>query len=193
MTIFLAGHETTGNALSWAVSLIGRAPDVERQLLAELQQVLGDAPPSMDSVHKLPYAMNVVKETLRLYPPVWSLGRKVMEDEVVDGWWFKKDAVVLMSPWALHRMPEYWSDPLGFDPDRWNIEDPRRQHGSYLPFSMGQRKCIGDTFAMVEAQLILATIVKRVHLSLVPGQVFEPEPVITLRPQGGVHVVATAR
>ena len=98
-----------------------------------------------------------------------------------------------MSPWALHRMPEYWSDPLGFDPDRWNIEDPRRQHGSYLPFSMGQRKCIGDTFAMVEAQLILATIVKRVHLSLVPGQVFEPEPVITLRPQGGVHVVATAR
>jgi cytochrome P450 len=193
MTIFLAGHETTANALAWAVSLIGRAPEVERKLFAELQQVLGTEAPSMESVHKLPYTMNVVKETLRLYPPVWSLGRRVEEDEVVDGWHFKKGSLVLMSPWAIHRMPEYWSDPLGFDPDRWNIEDPRRQHGSYLPFSMGQRKCIGDTFAMVEAQLILATIVQRVHVSLMPGQTFEPEPVITLRPRGGVHVVAHAR
>lgn len=147
----------------------------------------------MADVHRLPYATNVIKESLRLYPPVWSLGRKVVEDDVVEGYLLPKDALVFISPWAIHRLPEFWSNPLAFDPDRWLTEDPRRAHGSYLPFSMGQRKCIGDTFATVEAQLILTTVMQQVHLGLVPGQTFEPEPVITLRPRGGVHVVATKR
>ena len=100
---------------------------------------------------------------------------------------------MFVSPWALHRHPEYWPRPREFEPSRWAVEDPRRQQGAYLPFSMGQRKCIGDTFAMVEAQLILVTVLRRFHLELVPGQTFEPEPVITLRPRGGVHVIPTAR
>ncbi len=193
MTIFLAGHETTANTLAWVVTLLGRTPAVERTLVAELRQVLGSAAPGIEHVQRLPFTSNVIKEALRLYPPVWTLGRRVVEDEVVDGWTFKKNALVLFSPWALHRLPEFWADPLAFDPTRWDVEDPRRAHGSYLPFSMGQRKCIGDTFALIEAQLILAVMLQRVHLELVPGQTFEPEPVITLRPKGGVHVVASPR
>ena len=193
MTIFLAGHETTANNLAWTMVLLGRAPEVERKMMAEAQGVLGGAVPGMEHVHRLPYAMSIIKESLRLYPPVWSLGRRVLEDEVVEGYLLPKDALVFICPWAIHRLPEFWNDPLAFDPDRWKTEDPRRAHGSYLPFSMGQRKCIGDTFATVEAQLILTTILQKVQVSLVPGQTFEPEPVITLRPRGGVQVVATQR
>jgi cytochrome P450 len=137
--------------------------------------------------------MNVIKEALRLYPPVWSLGRRVLEDDVAEGYLLPKDSLVFISPWAIHRLPEYWPDPLAFDPDRWLVEDPRRLHGSYLPFSLGQRKCIGDQFALAEAQLILTTVLQRVHLSLVPGHDLTPEPVITLRPKHGVQVVATRR
>jgi cytochrome P450 len=193
MTIFLAGHETTANNLAWTMALLGRAPEVERKMVAEANAVLDGAAAGMEHVHRLPYAMNVIKESLRLYPPVWSLGRRAVEDDLVEGYLIPKDALVFISPWAIHRLPEFWSDPLAFDPERWTVEDPRRAHGSYLPFSMGQRKCIGDTFATVEAQLILTTILQKVHLALVPGQTFEPEPVITLRPRGGVHVVATKR
>ena len=193
MTIFLAGHETTANNLAWTMALLGRAPEVERKMVAEASAVLGGALPTMAQVHQLPYAMNVIKESLRLYPPVWSLGRKVLEDDLVDGYLLPKDALVFLSPYVNHRLPEFWRDPEAFDPERWAEEDPWRNHGAYLPFSMGQRKCIGDTFATVEAQLILTTVLQRVHLSLVPGQTFEPEPVITLRPRGGVHVVATRR
>lgn len=193
MTIFLAGHETTANNLSWTMMLLGHAAEVERRMVGEAKDVLQGALPSMETVHRLPYAMNVVKESLRLYPPIWSQGRRVVEDDVVEGYLLPKDALVFISPWAIHRLPEFWPDPLAFDPDRWLTEDPRRLHGSYLPFSLGQRKCIGDMFAMVEAQLILTTILQRVHVSLVPGQTFDPEPVITLRPRGGVQVVATPR
>lgn len=193
MTIFLAGHETTANTLAWTAVLLGRAPEVEKKLLAEAGALLNGATPTMAHVHRMPYAMNVIKESLRLYPPVWSLGRRVLEDDVVDGYTLKKDSIVFICPWAIHRLPEFWKDPEAFDPDRWLQEDSRRMQGAYLPFSMGQRKCIGDTFATVEAQLILTTILQRVHLELVPGQTFEPEPVITLRPKGGVQVVATKR
>ncbi len=193
MTIFLAGHETTANALSWAMSLLGHAPDVLAKLNEESERVLQGRVPTMAEAMRLTYAMNVVKETMRLYPPVWSLGRKVVEDEVVDGWLLKKNSMVFISPWALHRHPDFWDAPLTFNPERWNVEDPRRAHGAYLPFSMGQRKCIGDTFAMVEAVLILTTVLQRVKLELVPGQTFVPEPLITLRPRDGVKVVATKR
>jgi cytochrome P450 len=193
MTIFLAGHETTANNLAWTMTLLGKNPAVERKLVAEASGVLGGALPTMAEVHRLPYAMHVIKESMRLYPPVWSLGRRVLEDDLVEGYLLPKDALVFICPWAIHRLPEFWENPLAFDPDRWSTDDPRRAHGAYLPFSMGQRKCIGDTFATVEAQLILTTVLQRVKLELVPGQTFEPEPVITLRPRGGVQVVASRR
>jgi cytochrome P450 len=193
MTIFLAGHETTANNLAWSVALLGQAPLVEAKLVAEAKAVLQGERAKMETIHRMPYAMNVIKEALRLYPPVWSLGRRVLEDDVAEGYLLPKDSLVFISPWAIHRLPEYWPDPLAFDPDRWLVEDPRRLHGSYLPFSLGQRKCIGDQFALAEAQLILTTVLQRVHLSLVPGHDLTPEPVITLRPKHGVQVVATRR
>ncbi len=193
MTIFLAGHETTANALAWTAVLLGQSPDVERRVVDEFDQVLGPRTATMSDVPKLTYTSMVLKESMRLYPPVWSLARRVVEDEVVDGYRLPRDAFVFMCSYALHRLPSVWPDPLAFKPERFAAEDPARARGGYLPFSMGQRKCIGDTFAMVESQLVLATVLQRVHLTLVPGQAFEPEPVITLRPRGGVHVVATRR
>lgn len=193
MTIFLAGHETTANALAWTVMLLGKAPEVERRLVRELETVLGGRVPTMSDVPKLTYTSMVLKESMRLYPPVWSLARRVVEDDVVDGVLLPKQSIVFLCPFALHRHPSHWRDPEAFDPERFAPDAPAPVKGAYLPFSMGQRKCIGDTFAMVEAQLVLATVLSRVHLALVPGQAFEPEPVITLRPRGGVQVVATRR
>lgn len=193
MTIFLAGHETTANALAWTVMLLGRSPDVERRVVAELDAVLAGRAPTMADVPKLPLLGMVLKESMRLYPPVWSLARRVVEREVVHGVTFEQDALVFLCTFALHRHPAVWRDPEAFDPSRWAVGAPPPPKGAYLPFSTGQRKCIGDTFATVEATLILATLLSRVHLELVPGQTFEPEPVITLRPRGGVQVVATMR
>jgi cytochrome P450 len=193
MTIFLAGHETTANALAWTVVLLGRAPEVERRVVEELESVLDGRPPTMADVPKLPALGMVLKESMRLYPPVWSLARRVVETETVQGVTFEKDALVFLCTYALHRHPGVWRDPEAFDPSRWAPGAPPPPKGAYLPFSTGQRKCIGDTFATVEATLILATVLSRVHLTLVPGQTFEPEPVITLRPKGGVQVVATVR
>jgi cytochrome P450 len=147
----------------------------------------------MADVPALKYSSMVLKESMRLFPPVWTLGRLAEEDDEVMGYPIPRGALVFVSPWVIHRLPEFWRDPQAFDPDRWAEEDPRRARGAYLPFSMGQRKCIGDAFAMMEGQLILSTVLQRVHLSLLPGQTFEPEPVITLRPKGGVRVVATKR
>ncbi len=192
MTIFLAGHETTANLLAWTTVLLGRAPEVERRLVDELAP-LGARRLTMADLPTLRFSSMVLRESMRLYPPVWTLGRLVEEDDEVLGYRIPKGAIVFVSPWVIHRLPEFWTDPQAFDPDRWAEEDPRRARGSYLPFSMGQRKCIGDGFAMMEGQLILATVLQRVHLALSPGQQFEPEPVITLRPKGGVRVTVTPR
>lgn len=193
MTIFLAGHETTANNLAWTMRLLGEHPEVEAKLVAESSAVLAGAPAAMETIHRMPYSLNVIRESLRLYPPVWSLGRLVLEDEVVDGYLLPKGSLVFISPWAIHRLPEFWPEPEKFDPDRWLTDDPRRLHGAYLPFSLGQRKCIGDQFAQAEAQLVLTTVLQRAKLELVPGQDFTPEPVITLRPKHGVKVIATKR
>ncbi|MGV3624539.1 MAG: cytochrome P450 [Archangium sp.] len=193
MTIFLAGHETTANVLSWAMLLLGTHSQVEAKLLQEIDTVLQGRAPTMADVGRLPYSLHVIKEAMRLYPPVWTLGRTVVEDEVVDGWRLKKGALVFVSPWALHRHPEYWEAPNEFRPERWTVDDPRRAHGAYLPFSMGQRKCIGDSFAIVEAQLVLVTILQRMQMKLVADQSFEPEPLITLRPKNGVMVMVSKR
>ncbi len=189
MTLMLAGHETTANALSWAFWLLGQHPEVEAKVRAELAPLEG-RPPQVQDVPRLKYTQWVVKEALRLYPPVWSLGRRVVEEEVVKGHRFPKDALVFLSPFVLHRLPEHWRDPEAFQPERWADEGAHRPRCAYLPFSQGPRKCIGDGFALMEAQLILATVLQRVHLELVPGQQVTPEPLITLRPKGGVQVVA---
>ncbi len=189
MTLFLAGHETTAVLMSWAVFLLSRHPDIERQLRAELTHVLGTREVTTDDVPRLPYLARVIKEVLRLYPPAWVLGRRTTEETVIDGWRLPKQSVVMMSSYVLHRLPETFTNPEGFDPDRW-LEEEKLPRGAYIPFSIGARKCIGDAFAQLEASLILATLLPRVQLSLVPGQNIEPEPMITIRPRGGVQMVA---
>ena len=191
MTIFLAGHETTAVLLGWTLFLLSKHPDIERKLRAELTAVLGAREVTTDDVPKLPYLGRVIKEVLRLYPPAWILGRRVTEDLILDGWNFPKRSVVMFSPYVLHRVAEVFENPEGFDPDRW-LHEERLPRGAYLPFSIGARKCIGDSFALLEAALVLATMLPKVSFALVPGQSIEPEPMITIRPKGGVQMVASA-
>lgn len=198
MTIFLAGHETTAMLLSWTVLLLSRSPDVERQVRAELAQQLAGRAPTVADVAKLPLLTCVIKEALRLYPPAWILVRRVTEDVVVDGWLFPKRSIVVFSPYVLHRLPDVWPNPEGFDPHRFAgcdggpLSAPKgTPRGAYFPFSLGARKCIGDTFALLEAQLVLATLLPRVSLSLAPGAAVTPEGTITLRPRNlKMHVRA---
>jgi cytochrome P450 len=190
MTLMLAGHETTANALSWTFWLLGQHPEAEKKIREELKTVLDGRPPAARDFMALKQCTWAIKEGMRLYPPVWSLGRKVVAEETVKGYRFEKDALVFFSPFVLHRLPQYWSDPEAFMPERWADESVKRPKCAYIPFSSGPRKCIGDGFAQMEATLMLATILQRVHVELVPGQQVVPEPLITLRPKHGVQVVA---
>jgi cytochrome P450 len=193
MTMLLAGHETTANALSWSFWLLGRSPQVERTLNEELKTVLQGRAPTIADVPKLKYTSAVINEALRLYPPVWALARRAEVDDVVGGVRIPKGSLVFMCPWVIHRNAQVWSDPEAFDPERWLNDGKPKGRCAFMPFSSGPRKCIGDQFALLEAQLVLATLVPRVHLSLVPDRTPEPDPLVTLRPKGGVWVTAKAR
>jgi cytochrome P450 len=201
MTMFLAGHETTAMLLSWTALHLSRNPAVERAALKELDEVLGGRAPTVGDLPRLKYLSCVIKEVLRLAPPAWILVRRVVEDAVIDGWRFPAKSVVMVPPYLLHRLPEVWPNPEGFDPDRFLDAEPGplsaprgTPRGAYLPFSLGARKCIGDTFAFMEAQLVLATLLPRVALSLVPGAHVHHEGLITLRPTGlSMHVRARGR
>jgi cytochrome P450 len=189
MTIFLAGHETTANALAWALYLLSTHPDVERRVRTELFDVLGDRAPTIDDLGKLVYLQQVVKETLRLYPPAWSIGRRAVEADVIDGYRIDAGSLVLLSPWVTHRHPAFWPNPEGFDPERFTpqVEQTRPRY-AYFPFGGGPRLCIGNNFAMMEAQLVLATVLQRVSAALVPGHPVVPQPLITLRPAHGLRM-----
>jgi cytochrome P450 len=193
MTMLLAGHETTANALSWTFTLLGKAPHVERKLHEELDTVLQGRAPTAADWPKLKYTSAVLHEALRLYPPVWILGRRAEVDDVIGGVRIPKDSLVFVSSWLLHRNPQMWTDPEAFDPERWMGEQKPKGRCTFMPFSSGPRKCIGDQFALLEGVLVLARLMQRVHLSLVPGRPVEPDPVFTLRPKDGVWVTAKAR
>ena len=189
MTIFLAGHETTANALSWSLYLLGRSPEVARKLRAEVRHVLGDRPATFDDVPALRYTRQVLDEAMRLYPPAWMIARSPVEDTELGGYFLPARSLLLTSPWVVHRHPDFWTDPEGFDPERFAPEARREQHRfQYFPFGGGPRLCIGNNFATMEAQLILATLTQRWHLELVPGHPVIPEPLVTLRPRGGLWV-----
>lgn len=190
MTMFLAGHETTANGLAWAYYLLGRAPHLARALHEEAVAVLGDRLPTAEDVPRLELARRVFAESLRLYPPVWIVGRGTLEDVELGGYPIPARSLVFIVPWVTHRHPDFWRDPEGFDPDRFAPErrgEQRYKH-QYLPFIAGPRMCIGAGFAQLEGALVLAQVARRFRVSLSPGQQVEPEPVITLRPRNGVRV-----
>lgn len=184
-TLFLAGHETTALALSHTLYLLSKHPDIERKLQAELASVLGGRLPTVDDVRSLVYLDRVLKESMRLYPPAWTIGREATEDVELRGRRIPKGAQILLSQWVVHRDPRFFPNPEGFDPDRWAPERVKAlPKFAYFPFGGGPRTCIGSHFAMMEAALMLAIILQRWRVELLPGQRLELQPAVTLRQRG---------
>jgi cytochrome P450 len=194
MTLFLAGHETTAIALSWAWYLLSQHPEAEGKLLAELRSVLGGRAPTVDDLPRLGYAERVVTEAMRLYPPAWTLGRESLEAFELDGYRVPGGTIAVMSQWVLHRDPRFFERPDEFDPDRWADGLARRlPKFAYFPFGGGPRQCIGNAFATMEAVLLLATIAQQFQLSLLPGHPVVPWPSATLRPRNGLKMTLHRR
>lgn len=190
MTMFLAGHETTANTLSWTVMLLAQNPEWQQKLHEELASVLEDGrDPTLEDLRRLPLLDRVVKEGLRLYPAAWMVARNARVDSDLSGYAIKKDTVVFLSPYFTHRHPEVWDDPEAFDPDRFLPENEAKlPKGAYIPFVAGPRQCIGKAFAEMELRLVLAMLVRDFRIELADSFVFEPEPTITMRPGKGVPV-----
>lgn len=187
VTLLLAGHETTANALAFAFHLLARDPDAERKLHAEVGGVLGDAAPRPDDSGRLPFCRAVISEALRLYPPSWAMGRQALAEHPVSTGVVAPGDLVVLPQWVVHRDPRWWPDPERFRPDRWLGRGPReRPRWAYFPFGAGLRRCIGEGFAWTEATLALATIARRWRLRPVPNRPVRLDPLITLRPRDGV-------
>ncbi|HYN85426.1 MAG TPA: cytochrome P450 [Pyrinomonadaceae bacterium] len=196
MTIFLAGHETTANALTWTWYLLSQHPEVEARLHAELDEVLeGGRLPTAEDLPRLRYAEMVLAESMRLYPPAWAVGRLTVEEHEAGGYRIPRGSLVLLSQYVMHRDARYFPEPERFDPERWTPEARQaRPQFSYFPFGGGPRRCIGEGFAWMEAALVLATIARRWRMRVPGGQRVELQPRITLRPgRGGVPVTLERR
>ncbi|MGB3759251.1 MAG: cytochrome P450, partial [Rivularia sp. (in: cyanobacteria)] len=193
-TLMLAGHETTANALSWTWMLLAQHHRVEAKLWDELKSVLGGRLPTIEDLQQLQYANMVIKESMRLYPPVAIFGRETVEDYQLDDYEIPAGCVVMMSQWVMHRNPKYFDNSEEFIPERWeNDLEKRLPRGVYIPFGDGPRICIGKGFAMMEAVLILATVAQKYKLKLVEDHPIVPQPSITLRPEHGIKVEITKR
>ena len=193
MTFLLAGHETTAVALSWTWYLLARHPQVAERLRAEVATALGGRTPTLEDLPRLQYARMVVEETMRLYPPVWGFFRQALGPDRLGEYTVPKGTLLFISPYITHRHPRVWEDPERFDPERFAPERVReRPRFAYLPFSGGPRLCIGNEFALMEAQLAVAMTLQRYRLELVAGARVEPESRLTLRPRGGMAMRVAA-
>jgi cytochrome P450 len=192
LTLFLAGHETTANALAWTWWLLSEHPDTERSLHAELDEVLAGRVPTFEDLARLRYTDAVVSESLRLRPPAWAIGRTAIADHRAGDRTIAKGSIVVVSPWLLHHDPRWWRDADAFRPERWLESDDRPRY-AYMPFGAGPRACIGRPFAQTEAALVLATIARRWRLRVQRGARVEPQAVLTLRPRYGLPVIAERR
>jgi cytochrome P450 len=187
ITIFLAGHETTANALSWTWMLLSQNPAVEAKLHAELDAVLARRTPALDDLPSLRYTGHVITESMRLYPPAWGMARIAIEDVEIGGYPIPKGCGVSLAQWVVHRDPRWFDAPEEFRPERWDGDLMKRlPRFAYFPFGGGPRQCIGNNFAVMEATLLLATIAQRFRIRLVEGRPLVPMPSITLRPRSGV-------
>ncbi len=194
MTIFLAGHETTANAMTWTWYLLSQNPEVEAKLHAEIDAVLAGRLPGFEDVAQLKYTEMVLTESMRLYPPAWALGRMALNDCEIGGYVVPKKSLVLMSQYVMHHDPRYFAEPFRFEPERWSPEAREtRPQFSYFPFGGGPRRCIGEGFAWMEGILLLATLARHWQMRLVPGHPVELKPVITLRPKHGMRMIVTKR
>jgi hypothetical protein len=177
MTLFAAGHETTANALAWTFYLLSQHPRVLDTLLAELGGVLRGREPSLDDVPRLTYLDGVVTESMRIFPPAWTQGRRAVEPYTLDGYTFPAGTIAMFSQWVIHHLPDVWGDPDVFRPERWDpVHGQKVPSGAYFPFGGGPRMCIGMPFAQLEARLVMATILSRFVPRLVPGWACRASP-----------------
>jgi cytochrome P450 len=193
-TIFAAGHETVGNGLAWTWYLLSQNPEAETALHNEVETVLAGRPPTFEDMARLSYTRMVFSESMRLYPPVWIVGRRSSEDFNLGGYLLPVGSRLYMSQWVMHRDPRYYPEPKRFDPLRWTPEaTAARPKFSYFPFGAGVRQCIGEGFAWTVGVLVIATIAQRWRMRLVPGHPVEMEPLITLRPKHGMRMILERR
>ena len=194
MTLYLAGHETTALTLSWSWLLLAQHPHVEDKLVAEWKRVLGGRTPTPDDLPNLPYTDAVITEAMRVYPPVYLIGREATSDLELGGYRVKKGTTVFMCQWASHRDPRYFPDPEKFIPERWEAGLAKRlPKYAYYPFGGGPRVCIGNTFALMEAAILLATVGQRYKFTLAEDAVIDVNPQITLLPAYGIPAVLELR
>ena len=194
MTIFLAGHETTANALTWTWYLLSQHPEVEARLHAELEGVLAGGAPSLAHLRQLVYTEKVVTEAMRLYPPAWMIGRRAIHAFELNGYTIPARTIVVMSQWVMHRNAKYFDAPETFDPERWTPEfKAALPKYAYFPFGGGPRQCIGEGFAWMELILLIATLARHWKMARAPGHPVAPQPLVTLRPKHGMPMTLRRR
>lgn len=193
-TLLLAGHETTAIALSWTLYLLARHPEVEARLGDELDSVLGGRRPRPDDVPRLTFTRQVVQEAMRLYPPAWGIAREAIEEIELGGHTIPRGTQIFMVQYVTHRDPRFFAQPEEFRPDRWSPAEAKKiPKYAYFPFGGGSRHCIGSSFAMMEATLLLAVLMQRCRFELVPQHPIELQPAVTLRPRHGIRAVVRRR
>jgi len=190
LTLFLAGHETTANALVWTWYLLSQNPKAETRMHAELDTILGGRVPTIADIPQLRYTESVVAESMRLFPPAWTVGRLSIEDHQLGGYPIPKGSLVLASQFVIHHDPRFWDNPESFIPERWETQGVKEagQKFIYFPFGAGVRRCIGEGFAWTESILVLATMAQKWKLRLEPKQKIGLDPKITLRPKYGMRM-----
>jgi len=191
LTLLLAGHETTAVALCWTLYLLSQHPDIEARLEGEIDSALQGRAPEASDLERLPFLVNVLSESMRLFPPAWAVGRLAQEDVALSPGIVRRGETVILSQWVIHRDAALWPDPLRFDPDRF--ERPPIHRFAYFPFGGGPRVCIGDGFAWTELGLLLATLVQAFRFRLAAGQRIEPSPRVTLRLKHGLRMTVAKR
>jgi cytochrome P450 len=187
VTLLVAGHAPLTNALTWAFYLLSTYAQVGRRLRAEVSEVIGWRTPGIEDLAHLRYARMILEEALRLYPPTWAITRRALVDDEIGGFHIPAGAIVLVSPYVTHRHPGAWENPEAFDPGRFESECvATRPPYAYFPFGGGPRRCLGESFALMAATIVLATVSRQYSLALVPGHTVVPEPGVALAPRDGL-------
>ncbi|MBV9100882.1 MAG: cytochrome P450 [Candidatus Dormibacteraeota bacterium] len=194
VTMALSGYETTASVITWGLYMLAQHPDVAEQLRSQIADVTGERTLALEDLRALPYLNAVVKETMRLYPPAWIIGRRALEDDRIGETDIPAGSVVAVSPYTLHRHPRYWPDPDRFDPRRFMDERAERDRPAftYIPFGAGPRTCIGTNFAQVEAPLVLGQLLQRYRMRLVNDGEVQPQGIFVIVPQQPIHIALSA-
>ncbi len=194
ITLLTAGHENIGAALSWTWYLLAQHPKIQSDLHDEIRKVLGKRHPTFEEIDDLPFLRAVFEESMRLYPPGWGELRETIADDIIDGYPIPARSMIILCQWVTHRHPDFWPDPARFDPARFLPAAGKVRHRfAYFPFGGGPRICIGMQLAMIEAALVIATVLQEFQIELLPGQVIEPDATFTLRPRNGLKVILRSR